>query len=374
MDEAADALLRRPFDHYGRYRLAADVVTALRSQRGRLRVLDVGGGPGSLAAFLPADDVVSLDVVVPDGWFSTAPDLVVADGSALPFADAAFDVVVSLDTLEHVPGAKRPAVLTEVLRVARGHALVVCPCATPGVPEADAALREYVRARFGDDFPTVTILDEHLGYGHPDPDAVVGTLEAAGAEVRRFGSGRLDRWAPMMVLFFHLLGLADDEPVEQVMRWYNATLYRDDLRDPAYRQAFLAAKPGAAGPPLDEVLAAVLPSGPSPAPDVPALELVQACLTQPVLLQLEEAERLKLVALGQLDGERAAHTATGAEVERLTAELEATTLRADAAETHAAALAAFRDQVINHPAFKARRKMLDLLGRRGPEPDRQLRQ
>lgn len=360
MGAGDDALLRRPFDHYARYRLAADVVEALRDSRGVLRVLDVGGGPGSLAAFLPGDEVVSLDVVVPDEWFSTAPDLVVADGSALPFADGAFDVVVSLDTLEHVPAPRRPALLTEALRVARGHALVVCPCNTPGVPEADAGLREYVRARFGPDFPTVAILDEHLGFGHPDPDMVVATLEAAGADVRRFGSGRLDRWAPMMVLFFHLLALHDDEPVEQVMRWYNAALYRDDLRDPAYRQAFLAAKVGR--PSLDEVLVAVLPQGPSAAADVVAFDLLEAALTHKVLLGREEAERLKFVALQQLADERAAHEATRAD---LAAQLDAARTDLAAAEGRADALEAFRTRVLDHPLVKARDRLRRARRRRG---------
>ena len=254
----AEALLRLPFDHYGRYRLAADVVEATRNGEAR-RILDLGGGPGSLQRFLPGDAVVASDVAVPDRWHAAAPSLVVADGAALPFPDDAFDVVVTLDTLEHVRPERREALLREVVRAARSWAVVVCPCATDGVAEADAALLGIVRRRFGDAFPTVTVLEEHLTFGHPDPDVVAGTLRAAGAEVARVPSGRIDRWLPMMLVFFDLLQLGDDAPVEAVQAWYNRRCYRDDLRAPAYRQAFLCRLPGAQGPSLDDVVAAVLP-------------------------------------------------------------------------------------------------------------------
>src|SRR5581483_8493228 len=102
----AGDLTALPFDQYQRYRILKDAIDALRWQP-RLSVLDVGGSPGTLKAFLPDDWVVVADVADQGGL-----DLY-ASGLALPFADRAFDVVTACDTLEHVPAAERPAFLAQ---------------------------------------------------------------------------------------------------------------------------------------------------------------------------------------------------------------------------------------------------------------------
>lgn len=338
----AEHLRRLPFDHFARYQLAAEVVDATR-RGGASRVLDIGGGPGSLAAFCPADRIVSSDLYLPSHWHAAAPDLVLADGAKLPFADGTFDTVVTLDTLEHVPPDKRPDLLAEAVRVSRGYVLVVCPCNTPGVPEADAALLSFVRQRFGEEFETVGVLQEHLGYGHPDPEQTVRALRQAGAEVERFPSGRLDRWLPMMLLFYNLMGLGRDDPVERVQAWYNAMFYRDDLRAPSYRQAFLAKVPGAEGPSPEEIVARLLPRGEPIAADSSALEALRIGLTEE-LVGVVDSYRGQLADLEQ----RLAAAAMNAEQQRK---------RADAAEAQVAGLEAFRAQVLNHPLVKATRPL-----------------
>ena len=364
-----DALLRRPFDHFARYRLAADVVTATVGPRAR--ILDLGGGPGSLQAFLPEADVVSSDIVVPGDWHATAPDLVVADGAALPFADDAFDAVVSLDTLEHVPPASRTSFLDEVARVAGRWALVVCPYATPGVADADTALRAYVANRFAPDLPTIAILDEHLGYGHPDLDASRTRLGIHGP-TGVVPSGRIDRWFAGMVAFFHLLALGDDEPVEVVQRFLNRGLYEADLVEPAYRHGILL-RTGPEGPDPADV-AADLTARAAAAPWADAdLSLLQAVLGEALVASAQQAQDARRTAEAQREAataqlamteeaRRQAHThAEGLEQARA-----ADADRLGALEAELAELRGFRDRVVAHPAMRARafvRRLLD----RGPK-------
>ena len=256
-----DALLRRPFDHFARYQLAAQVVLATAGPTAS--VLDLGGGPGSLQAFLPRADVTSTDIAHPGEWHEQAPRLVLADGARLPFGDDTFDVVVSLDTLEHVVPASREAFLAETARVARRWALVVCPYDTPGVADADTALRAYVAKRFAADLPTIRILDEHLGYGHPSLEHSRAALAAHG-DVAVIPSGRLDRWLAWMLAFFHLLALADDEVVEVTQRVLNRMVAPHDLVEPAYRHGLLLRLEGGAsatGPRPAEVVAALAAGG-----------------------------------------------------------------------------------------------------------------
>lgn len=344
----ADHLRRLPFDHFARYQLAAEVVELTRPL-GASRVLDIGGGPGSLAAFRPTDRIISSDLHMPSQWHAAAPDLVLADGAQLPFADGTFDLVVTLDTLEHVPPDRRDGLLTEAVRVSRGYVLVVCPCATPGVPEADAALLSFVRQRFGEEFETVGVLQEHLGFGHPEPDKVLASLRRTGADVEQFPSGRLDRWLPMMLLFYNLMALGRDDPVERVQAWYNTLFYRDDLRAPSYRQAFLARVPGAEGPSPEEIAARLLPTGPPLAADSSALEALRIGLTEE-LVGAVDSYRLEVAALEEKVGQ----AESAAQAERL---------RAEHAELRVAALEAFRAQVLNHPLVKATRPLRRLTRR-----------
>ena len=89
-------VLDLPFDQYQRYRLVMDLLDEVRGDARTLRILDVGGRTALLRSFLPDDEVVLVDVEASD-----EPGLVLGDGSALPFADGAFDAVLAFDTLEH---------------------------------------------------------------------------------------------------------------------------------------------------------------------------------------------------------------------------------------------------------------------------------
>jgi ubiquinone/menaquinone biosynthesis C-methylase UbiE len=96
--------------------------------RGDESLLDVGCGDGGVARLLRerVGEVVAVDVE-PSGDWADAPGLTyqVADGEALPFADASFDLVHSKDSLHHMQHPERA--LAEYWRVLRkgGTALVV---------------------------------------------------------------------------------------------------------------------------------------------------------------------------------------------------------------------------------------------------------
>lgn len=49
------------------------------------------------------------------------------DGLHIPFADSSYDVVTSIDVLEHVPKAERPQLIAEMLRVSKYKTIIVCP-------------------------------------------------------------------------------------------------------------------------------------------------------------------------------------------------------------------------------------------------------
>ena len=105
-------------EHLLRYRWAARHTGSPR------RLLDlacgVGYGHAELSKAAPDAPIISCDVsheAVSYGRNNFGITGLVADGERLPFLDGAFDVVVSLETVEHVPSPK--AFMTELRRVLR---------------------------------------------------------------------------------------------------------------------------------------------------------------------------------------------------------------------------------------------------------------
>jgi 2-polyprenyl-3-methyl-5-hydroxy-6-metoxy-1,4-benzoquinol methylase len=102
-----DELLRGiSFDLFERYRLLEPIAKLFQPHGSGYKVLDVGGhtpplwpGFSSLAgATIPDADVTVVDM----HRTAELKNYVQASGFALPFRDGAFDLVCSLDTLEHI--------------------------------------------------------------------------------------------------------------------------------------------------------------------------------------------------------------------------------------------------------------------------------
>jgi SAM-dependent methyltransferase len=221
-----------PFDQYQRYRVTADLLAHLRA-RPSARVLEVGGAPGPLEALLPEFEPVVCDVA---GKHSGR--YVIADGADLPFTDQHFDVVIVLDTLEHVPGERRSRFLADIRRVSSDLVILSAPFAHPDIKLAEAALNEFVRGRFGGDFPS---LDEHGEHGLPDLGATVDTFAGDAWSLAVLPSGYLPRWLMGMIVHHELLatGLPD---LGKLHAYYNEVVSPLDCREPSYRQVLVASR------------------------------------------------------------------------------------------------------------------------------------
>lgn len=81
-----------------------------------ISVLDVGGGEGELAQFLPEA-----------GYFLAEPGVNGVSSVALPFNEGAFDYVVTCHVLEHIPLEQRPAFLDSLMFCARRGVVLLNP-------------------------------------------------------------------------------------------------------------------------------------------------------------------------------------------------------------------------------------------------------
>lgn len=95
--------------------MLADLVAGQLPRSGR--VLDVGTGDGTLAAFvgerLPGVELTGIDVLVRDG---TPIPVRAFDGLTIPFDDSSFDAAMFVDVLHHAEDPQR--LLQEAARVA----------------------------------------------------------------------------------------------------------------------------------------------------------------------------------------------------------------------------------------------------------------
>src|SRR5690606_10957467 len=113
----------------------------------RARVVDVGAGNGYFSQALgerlrargldPAEHLAACDVVPAEFRYAAVRcDPIAADGR-LPYADASFDAVVSIEVVEHVEN--QFAFLRELARIARPGAPVIVT--TPNTLNANSRLR-----------------------------------------------------------------------------------------------------------------------------------------------------------------------------------------------------------------------------------------
>ncbi|MCO5314709.1 MAG: class I SAM-dependent methyltransferase [Solirubrobacterales bacterium] len=153
--------LRMPPDTFERHSLIATLGGEPQT------VLDVGGIQGELGLFLPDAEITTINMA------GERADLVF-DGDTLPFPDRSFDLAVSLDVLEHIPGPERARHFAELARVASSKVIICCPLGGADHVAAEQALADWYLETTGEDH---RFLREHLAIGLPTEDEL-GRLAA----------------------------------------------------------------------------------------------------------------------------------------------------------------------------------------------------
>lgn len=244
-----DALLRLPFDQYGRYRMVQEAVdsAAAALETPRLRLLDVGGyyqeadGTPRLPSqqFLGNHDLTVLDLPPCD-----LPGYVQGDGTNMEFADSSFDLVVCCDTLEHIPPPLRDTFIRELVRVARYGVVLICPIDDYRTALAEKMLYAYIHAEL---HAWHDQLREHREYGLPQMPLVRDSFADAGCTLNDYPSGDLHAWLPMMLAKHYMIRFGQSQPELQfgLDELYNRAYAFSERREPSYRRLVVAAKDNA---------------------------------------------------------------------------------------------------------------------------------
>lgn len=206
----------------------APLLHRLRDERGS--ILEVGSGPDGIASYLRRP-CVGLEI---NFHGEPSPYLVPVAGTAthLPFPDDAFDIVLIMDTLEHVPVPLRARCVEEAARVARRLLIVGGPMGSSARSADDRLAAAYAMRGV----PIPDWLRDHLTHRAPDVADVRDWVTAAGwtpvaepnegvrahlrlmrFELSRYGgriTERMRHHAPKLVL-----PLARRKPRGQVYSW-----------------------------------------------------------------------------------------------------------------------------------------------------------
>jgi SAM-dependent methyltransferase len=145
-----------------------EALAAVREVMGGDGLLDVGCGPGGLAAFLPSVEVTGVDLNEPT---NPPSNLRFVRGSitSLPFEDRTFGVVASIDTIENLTSEDRTAGIRELMRVARRAVVIACPNGELAA-RSDSRLRRAYEAR---NRPVPEWVREHESHPYPSVESVV---------------------------------------------------------------------------------------------------------------------------------------------------------------------------------------------------------
>jgi len=143
-------------------------------------ICEVGAGRHGMSQYFPGIPFVGVDLDFKDYGgpaVALAPEMrgVKADARFMPFRDRSFDLVFSLDMIEHVPADCRADVITELARITRSDLVVAFPCGTVA-RDADRRQAAALAARGA---PIPGWLAEHLEIRYPMPEEMdrhFGTL------------------------------------------------------------------------------------------------------------------------------------------------------------------------------------------------------
>jgi SAM-dependent methyltransferase len=192
-------------DIYERHSIVSRILTKSESKS----VLDVGGQAGGLQMFSNRFEVIAVNI-------DDSGD-VRYEGKVIPFVDNAFDAVVSLDTLEHIPHQDRKGFIEEMLRVAKRNVIFCTPLGTDLHRTIEIELNDAWCREFGEDhrflmehidnwLPTLSETEKILA-GKNYELLFVGDIRLAARLFRNY-MRMLKHSNPLVRRFFAFLGLS----------------------------------------------------------------------------------------------------------------------------------------------------------------------
>lgn len=167
-------------------------------------ILEIGSGEFGILPYLGKD----YKITGVDTDFGNATQknmkMVKLSGEKLPFSSKSFEIVVCVDTLEHVSEAARGLIIDEMIRVSRSRIYLAYPCGK-AARVCDSILSRYYRFTHKQQS---AYFNEHALFGLPEDKNITGyfhkSLQHYGqtAIILHFGNTNIFLWLFMLLLGF----------------------------------------------------------------------------------------------------------------------------------------------------------------------------
>jgi len=245
MKHRDDAVALGP-DGYSRFFVIINLLERFYGKNKKtIKILDVGGCSPYMYDLLSessiAFELTILDILPKPAGLPAKATYIQADATKSDLPDGTFDVVVSTDTLEHIPAPIKDAFVQSCVRLSKDVCIMAAPFSTEGVDEAEHYVNDFNKQLFrvGQDW-----LVEHFEYGKPSVAAVAKVLDGMKVSYIDFGTNNLYSWifSTHMNLIEAKVGL-DAKKSEAVRRAYNQSLAQSaEFEGITYRHFFVAFK------------------------------------------------------------------------------------------------------------------------------------
>lgn len=228
--------VRTTFDHYGRYFFIAKMIEANRTKE-TLNILDVGGYSGNLSEFLPKDKITILDTID-----AKTDNYIKGDALRMPFKHKEFDVVVTADTLEHIPSDKRSLFLKNCYETSKDFMVVAAPFETGQTAKIEKEVNEIYKTLSDKDYPW---LREHIQNGLPNLKHIEEWARSNKLNYFSLPNNNLYEWRALISQYFFLENFTSIEAQRDYFERsdkYNKTVNRYPAEPPAYRYVIALSK------------------------------------------------------------------------------------------------------------------------------------
>ena len=192
-------------NQFYRLKTLADAVNRQRSDA-PLRILDVGGGRGELAAFLPDDHYCLVE-----------PTINGMRGEDLPFEELSFDVVIACHVLEHVRSDQREDFLDQLMSRANHALILLNPFHVEGTSEKE-------RLELIIQITNAEWAKEHLACELPRVEAVLDFAKKRSLNCQLSANGSMTTALALVFAEYFAAAARKSEEVKMMNRFWNTRL------------------------------------------------------------------------------------------------------------------------------------------------------
>lgn len=189
------------FDTALRYYPVVQIIEKLNNPK--LALLEVGSGTNGISDYY-AGKVIGVDTDFAKTQGEKNPNIEYHKGSInkLPFKNNSFDVVICMDTLEHLPSEQREKAISEILRVTKTAGLAIIGFPSGGISSfAEQVINSLYKGKYGQEH---LWLKEHRINGLPTDEEIKTILKNLGIaenQIKIIKNANILIWLKIHILY-----------------------------------------------------------------------------------------------------------------------------------------------------------------------------